>query len=180
MTNANAQTYQSILVGLAVVVLVLVQQLRRQPVKTQGARLMVILGGIGLLELAGYLAGNNGTNPDGTTINNQVGPVGFLSLVISLCLAAVLSWARAGSVHIWETDSGWMRQGTWIAGAWWLLSIGSHFGIEAVGAHIAGKNVNVGGLAGATLVLYLAISLGMQAPLIARRAAREVAAREQR
>jgi hypothetical protein len=93
-------------------------------------------------------------------------------LIVSLALAAVLGTARAYSVRIWQqADGAWWRHGNALTLVLWLLSIGSHFGIDALAVRLAGPDNDVQGLGNATLLLYLAISLGLQNLLVARRVA---------
>jgi hypothetical protein len=97
------------------------------------------------------------------------------TLVVSFAPAAALSTIRALSVRIWRADDGsWWRQGTAVTLVLWLVSIGSHFGIDVLATRLAGPAVDIRGLGNATLLRYLALSLGLQNTLVTRRVANQV------
>jgi hypothetical protein len=147
-------------IALAVVGLLLFRQLTPRRVKTDGGgRMMLILGVIGLVQL-GQFVENNG----------WIGTLGVGLLVISLALAAVLGTARAYSVRVWQdTDGAWWRRGGVLTLLLWLVSIGSHFGIDALAVNLADPGVDMQGLGNASLLLYVAISLGLQNMVVAHR-----------
>ncbi len=153
---------ENVVIGVAVVALVLGRQLAARRVKTDGGgRLMLILGGVGLIQAGQYL--------------NRVGHVsgvGVTVAVISLSIGALLAYARANTVRIWRQEDGWWRKGNGLTLVLWLLSIGSHFGIAALAtAFSPGDGTDIAGLGGATLLLYLGVSLGLQQLVLERRVA---------
>ncbi len=83
----------------------------------------------------------------------------MLSLVVG---GGVLGAIRAYTVKIWTADNMVLRQGTWLTVALWLVSVGLHFvsdwGIDSLKAP--------SGLASATLLLYLAITYGVQTAIV--------------
>lgn len=147
-------------IAVAVVGVLLFRQLTPRRVKTDGGgRLMLVLGVVGLLQL-GQFVQNSG----------WIGTLGVGLLVVSLGLAAVLGTARAYSVRIWQdADGAWWRRGGPVTLVLWLVSIGSHFGIDALAVALAGPGVDMQGLGNATLLLYLAISLGLQNFIVGHR-----------
>ena len=155
----------SALIGVAVVALLLYRQLVARKVKTDGSgRMMLILGVIGIVQLAEFVESSG-----------SIGVFGVGMLVVSFALAAALSTIRALSVRIWRAgDGSWWRRGTTGTLVLWLVSIGSHFGIDVLAAKLAGPAVDIQGLGNATLLLYLALSLGLQNMLVARRVANQV------
>ncbi len=110
-------TIVSVLVGVAVAGLLVVRQLRAQPVNAN-MRLPLILGIIGLIELTNYLN------------KSHVGSIAIIALVGSLILATVLGAARAATVHLWMQDGQPWRKGTWLTGTLWIISLAAHFGLD--------------------------------------------------
>lgn len=157
-----------ILVGVLVLAWVLYRQLTPRRVRSDGSnRTLLILGAIGLLQLVQFFQ----------RTDVRVGPIAIGSLVVSLGVAAVLSTVRAYSMRVWRGEDGWYRRGTPLTLLLWLVSIGAHLGIDALAGHLAGAADDVRGLGNATLVLYLAVSLGLQSMIVARRVARLAPAR---
>ena len=110
-------TIVSILVGVAVAALLVVRQMHAQPVNAN-FRLPLILGIIGLIEVTNYLQKGHG----GTKV--------IAALAGSLVLAAVLGAARAATVHVWMRDGQPWRQGTWLTGVLWVVSLAAHFSLD--------------------------------------------------
>ena len=157
--TVNLQLFTNIVIGIAVVALVLYRQLAVRSVRTDRAgRGMLIFAVIGVAQLGQFVSHGG-----------RIGVVGIAALAISLVLAAGLAAARAATMKLWRTDQGWFRQGTVVTLVLWLISIGSHLGIDALAGHLAGRAEDVAGLGQATLLLYLAVSLGIQSVLLARR-----------
>jgi hypothetical protein len=156
----SSQMVWNVVIGIAVVALLLYRQLQIRPVRTdRGPRLIVILAAIGLFQLVRYTA-------DG----GKVGAIGVACLVVSLLIGAGLAAARAMTVKVWRTGGGWMRQGTALTLVLWLVSIGLHFLIDWLGGEIAPQD-HVSQLGSVTIVLYLAVVLGVQNVLLTRRVA---------
>lgn len=154
---------ENVLIAVLVIGWVLYRQLTPRRVRSDGASpMLLILGVVGLAQLVAFLQ----------RADVHVGPVAITSIVVSLALAAALSALRANTMRVWRTADGWWRRGTPLTLVLWLVSIGSHLGIDAVAAHIAGAGDDVAGLGNATIVLYLAMSLGLQSMIVARRVAR--------
>ena len=150
------------LIALAVVGLLLYRQLTPRLVKTDGGgRLMLILGIVGLVQLTEFVQ-----------TSGWVGGFGIGLLVVSLLLGAGFAVVRAYSVRVWQDVSGaWWRRGNALTLVLWLLSIGSHFGVDALAGWLAGPGYDIQGLGNASLLLYVAISLGLQNLLVAHRVA---------
>lgn len=152
----------NVLIALAVLGLLLYRQLTPRRVKTDGSpRLLLILGAIGLVQLGEFV-----------DKSGWIGVFGAATLLVSFGLAVVLGAFRAASVTIWQdADQTWWRRGGAMTLVLWLVSIGSHFGIDALAVHLAGPSYDMQGLGNATLLLYIALSLGLQNLLVARRVA---------
>jgi hypothetical protein len=84
-------------------------------------------------------------------------------------LAAVFGVLRAATVRIWSQDGQVWIKGNWLTGLLWIVALGAHLGYDALVAHGHGSN---GGVGAATVVLYLAVSLGVQRLVAQFRASR--------
>lgn len=144
-----------IAIGALVVLLVLSRQVQKRPVREdRGPQFMVILGIVGILEIALYL---NGKPINGIAIGVLVG---------SLVVAAVFGVIRAYTIRLWREDGILYRQGNLLTVALWLIAIGVHFGLDLL--------IDRGGAGGAlatnALVLYIAVTFGVQRAVVASRA----------
>lgn len=154
----NSSSLISIVVGVLVVVFVLTRQVQKRPIRgNRGPRLMIILGIIGLYEVYNYLR------------DHTISGIGVGVLLGSLVAAGVFAYIRAFTVRLTNEGGVVYRQGGVLTIALWIVAIGVHFGLDALLDHTGGAG---GGLANATLVLYLAVSLGIQQLITQSRAAR--------
>ena len=151
----TSTTLISILVGVAVAALLVVRQLRSQPLNAS-FRIPLILGVIGLIELVEYLGKHHPSD------------VAYGALAGSLVVAAVFGALRAATVHLWVQDGQPWRKGNWLTGILWVVSFAAHFGIDYL---VDPHNPN-GGLAGSTILLYLAITYTIQRLIMQARAQR--------
>jgi hypothetical protein len=145
-----------IILGLAVLALLIYRQLAARPVNTSALRLIAILVVIGLLQTYQFLS------------KGHDHPLTFAALGGSLVLAAIFGALRAGTVRIWLDDGQAWSQGNWLTAVLWIASLAAHLGYDILFAHGNG----IRGLGVATVVLYLAISLGFQRVLVIQRAHR--------
>ena len=155
VAGVTSTTLVSILVGVAVAALFVVRQLRAQPLNAN-MRLPLILGIIGLIELVEYLGKHHAS---GTAAGALAG---------SLVVAGVFGAIRAGTIHLWVQDGQPWRRGNWLTGILWVVSFGAHFGIDYL---VDPHNPN-GGLAGSTILLYLAVTYTVQRLIMQARAQR--------
>jgi hypothetical protein len=153
--DVTSTTLVSILIGVAVAALLVVRQLRAQPLNAN-FRLPLILGVIGLVELVEYLG------------KHHPGGVAYGALAGSLVVAAVLGALRAATIHLWLQNGQPWRKGNWLTGILWILSLAAHFGIDFL---IDPHNPN-GGLAGSTILIYLAVTYTVQRVIMQARAHR--------
>jgi hypothetical protein len=151
----TSTTLVSILVGVAVAALLVVRQLRAQPLNAT-FRLPLILGIVGLVELVEYLG------------KHHVSGIAIGALAGSLVVAAAFGAVRAATIHLWVQDGQPWRKGNWLTGILWVLSFAAHFGIDFL---IDPHNPN-GGLAGSTILLYLAVTYTVQRLIMQARAQR--------
>ncbi len=143
-----------VVVGVAVLALLIYRQVRKRPVNGRGARLAGILAIIGILELAQYLSKHH---PGGTI---------YVAIAGSLVLAAGFGAMRAFTVKIWIENGQPWTQGHWLTAVLWVVALAAHFGFDALVSH---GNIN-SGIASATAILYLAVSLGIQRVIVSWRA----------
>jgi hypothetical protein len=145
-----------IVLGVAVLALLIYRQLIARPVNASTLRLLVILGVIGVLQTAEFLGQNHSS---ALTYGLVAG---------SLVLAAAFGALRAATVRIWiQGGQAWSR-GNWLTALLWVAAVAAHLGYDALVADGHGSR----GLGSATVVLYLAISLGFQRIIVQQRARR--------
>ena len=144
-----------IIIGVIVLALLIYRQLRSRPVNASGLRLAAIIGVIGLVEAYQFVE------------THHAGAVIYAALLGSLALAAVFGVLRAATVRLWLRDGQPWSQGSWVTASLWVVAVAAHLGYDAL---VAGHGrANVGD---ATIVLYLAVSLGVQRLIVHQRAQR--------
>lgn len=161
MDHVSTQTLLYIIIGVAVAAWLIVRQLRAQPLNST-MRLPLIFGIIGVIELVSYLGKHHAT---GTAVAALVG---------SLVVAAVFGAIRAATVHLWIQDGQPWRKGNWLTGILWIVSLAAHFGID----YLIDPHNPEGGLAGSTILLYLAVTYAVQRFITQARAQKLPAGRD--
>jgi hypothetical protein len=151
-----------LLIGVAVLALLIYNQLRVRQVSGRSTRLAVILAVIGLVQTAQYLE------------HRRIGTGIVLALAGSLVLAAGFGAARAATVKIWLRDGQALSQGNWLTALLWVVALAAHLGYDAVTSGHGNLAASFSGntLGAATTVLYLAVSLGVQRLIVQHRAQR--------
>lgn len=155
----SSQTVLELAIGVAVLGLLIYRQLRARPVRGN-QRIMLILVVIGLIEAVQYMQ------------NLHAGSAAVVALAGSLVLAALFGAVRAAAVRIWTQDGQPWVQGNLLTAALWVLALAAHLGYDFV----IGQHKDIGGLGDATVLLYLAVTLGVQRVIVAQRALRLVPA----
>jgi hypothetical protein len=124
--------------------------------ENSAARLVFVLTAIGLVET--YSAAKGHT----------VGGAAIAWVVGSLVLAGAVGALRAMTVKLWRRDDGaaWQR-GTALTAALWIVAIGAHFAME-IAINDASTIKDFGA---STILLYLAVTLGVQREVVRWRAA---------
>jgi hypothetical protein len=148
-------SFFSYAVGALILILVLLRQVRVRPVpRVFQPRLPVVLGVIGLFEMASYAG------------NHHVSSTAWLWVVGSTLVGALgLGALRGLSMRVW-TGNGWvLRQGNALTMALWLVSLLVHFAGDTAGSH-----AGAAGLQGASFLLYLGVTLCAQYYVVYRRA----------
>ena len=120
-----------------------------RPVNASALRLIAILMIIGLLQTVQFLN------------RNHAHPLTFAAIGGSLVLAAIFGALRASMIGAWLQDGQASSQGNWLTAASRIASLAAHLSYDILFAHGPGAR----GLGTATIVLYLAVSLGFQRAL---------------
>ena len=145
-----------VILGVAALVLLIYRQLSARPVNTPALRLIAVLLVIGLFQTSRFLS------------QDHAHPLTFAALGGSLVLAAIFGALRARTVRVWLDDGQAWSQGNWLTAILWIASLAVHLGYDI----LVGHGNSIRGLGVATIVLYLAISLGFQRILVIQHARR--------
>jgi hypothetical protein len=147
-----------IVLGVVVLALLIYRQVVARPVGARGLQIVGILAIIGVLQTVQYF--DKYHSSDGT----------YAALGGSLVLAAIFGALRSATVRLWIQDGQVWQKGNWLTGALWIVALAAHLGYDALVARGHGHgNPSVGD---ATVVLYLAVSLGIQRLIVQQRANR--------
>ena len=145
-----------IVLGVVVLGLLIYRQLRSRPVNASGLRLVAILAVIGAVQAYEFLD------------KHHSGAVTYAALGGSLVLAAVFGALRAATVRVWLQGGQPWTKGNWLTAVLWIIALAAHLGYDALVTPGRGSS----GLGAATVVLYLAVSLGIQRVITQQRANR--------
>jgi hypothetical protein len=151
------QVLAELLIGVLVVGLLIYRQLVARRVSASGVRIALILAVLGVLETVQYLQKQH-----------HVGGIAVAALGGSLVLAIAFGVARAVTVRIWQKDGTTWSQGSWITALLWIAALAAHLGYD----YLLDKHHGTAGLGAATILLYLAITLGTQRLVLLQRASR--------
>ena len=148
-------SFFSYALGAIVLIAVLLRQVRVVPVpRVYHPRLPIILGIIGLLELTSYAGGHH------------VSSTAWAWVLGTMLVGAVgLGALRGVSMRVWATNGWVVRQGNAVTMALWLVSVLVHFVGDTGSTQSGGAD-----LLGASFLLYLGVTLGVQYYLVYRRA----------
>jgi hypothetical protein len=140
---------------VVIAALILYRQRRVRPVpRTLHLRLPIVLGVLGVIEVLDYTDGHH------------VPASGFWLVVGATVIGAgVLGFVRALTVKIWESNNWVVRQGTWLTMILWVLSLALHLTSGIGAAHVNAVNFEA-----SSFLLYLALTLGVQAYVVHMRA----------
>ncbi len=113
----SSQTVLDLLIGIAVLGLLVVRQLRTRPVQGN-QRIMLILLVVGAILAVQYLQ------------KTHAGSVAIVALAGSLVLAAVFGALRAATVRVWIQDGqAWMK-GNYVTAGLWVMAPGRAPGLR--------------------------------------------------
>jgi hypothetical protein len=146
----------SYVVGVLLLTLILLRQIRVVPVRRAYApRLPLVLGVIGLFTMSSYAG------------NHHVTSSAWSWVIGTLVVGAIgLGALRGLSMRVWDTNGWVVRQGNVVTMALWLISLLVHFAVDA-GDH---ARTGAAGLVGASFLLYLGLTLAVQQYVVFRRA----------
>jgi hypothetical protein len=143
MTSAD-----NVIVAVLVLGFILWRQLRPRAVREDSPfRLMLVLGVVGVADVAGFADGHHVTGAAWTL------------LAASLMVGAVLGVMRGASVRIWRRDGVLVRQGGAVTVALWVAGLGVHVLVDVV---INGVDRSAAGIGTDAILLYLAVALAAQ------------------
>jgi NAD/NADP transhydrogenase beta subunit len=145
-----------VVIGVLVVGLLVARQMRTRPVREESSlRLTAILGILGILEVVSAAKGHS---VPATTI---------AWVVAALAIGGALGVVRAFTVTISRRDDGVaMRTGTVLTAILWIVALGAHLAMEAA----IDSSTTIGGFGASTLLLYVAVSYGVQWEVVRWRA----------
>jgi hypothetical protein len=145
----------SIAFDILVVLFILQRQRRVRPVRrVLRLTLPIFVGVIGVFQLLSY------------TDSHHVSGTSWLWLLGSLVVGAgVLGALRALSTRLWVSNDWVVRQGTEVTMALWVLSLALHLAVNAAAPHHGSSSLET-----SSFLLYIAVTLGVQAALVHRRA----------
>lgn len=148
----NVQSLSGITVAVIALLIIIPRQLREKPVREErGMRGVLILAAIGIYEMALYVGKSW----------SHISTYALVFLLIGFVSACFFGWLRARGTHVWRDKGQLMVQGNWLTILWWVVALGIHLGID----YFASSVLKISGsdaLATSSIVLYVALSLGVQ------------------
>ena len=144
-----------VIVGIAVLGWILVNQLRVRQFSARRLRVAGILGVVGVVEVVS------------TAGAHAVSMVGWTLVITGLVVGAALGLLRAATVTLWVRDGAVYTQGHAMTAALWIVGIGVHIGLDVLARVIA---PSVDGVDASSVLLFLAVSLGVQGLVTLQRA----------
>lgn len=147
-----------IVLGVVVLALLIYRQVIARPVRARGLQIVAILAVIGVLQTVQYF--DKYHSSDGT----------YAALGGSLVLAAIFGALRSATIRLWVQDGQVWQKGNWLTAGLWVVALGAHLGYDALVAR--GHGHGAPSVGDATVVLYLAVSLGIQRLITQQRADR--------
>ena len=146
----------NVVIALAVLALILSRQLRRRTVReSQPYRITLILAVIGLVEVAQFRG------------QHDVTAAAWGLLAASLVVGAGFGALRGRTVHVWREDGTLYRQGNVATLVLWIVGLALHFSVDLL---IAQVDADAKGLGSVAVLLYLAVTLGVQQLVVLERA----------
>lgn len=156
MTTSSLITIVEI---VAVVAFVLYRQLRTRPVGAIINTLVLVLGGLGIYDLVAVVS--NGV---------RVSVLQVLVTLIGLAVTLAMAWPRARSMRVWQdADGTWMRRGTALTLAWWIVSFALRFGVTVAARLLVPGVADSSALTMPLILVAVAASLALQNHLVAQR-----------
>ncbi|WP_369047006.1 hypothetical protein [Sinomonas sp. P10A9] len=157
MTSTLTLSLATAVLAAAVLAWAVVRQFQTRPVEQFKARLFLILGAIGVWQVA-RLADAGGMQA-----------ADAVELTASLLLAAVFGWLRGWAATVWAHNGAAYRRGGWPVIGLWAAGLAIHVIVDVLAA-VADGHHGLGPVGSASIMLYLAATLGLQSWIIQRRA----------
>jgi hypothetical protein len=130
-----------LLIAAAVLILILVRQLRTQPIRGR-SRLALILAVVGVVQTVQFVGKHS----------LDLSDLSFL--VVSLLIGLALAVVRGYTVKIWRGEDGTLlRRGTWLTAVLWLAAVAQHLLIDQFVSPGFGQ---------ASLLVYFGLMIGAQ------------------
>ena len=146
----------NVLIALAVLALILSRQLRKRTVReAQPYRIVLILGVIGAIETTQFHR------------DHAISVGAWALLGLSLVIGAAFGAWRGVTVHVWRENGVLLRQGNAVTVVLWIVGLALHLGVDLA---IKQVDASADGLGNSAVLLYLAITLGVQQLLVLERA----------
>jgi hypothetical protein len=162
----------SIVIDVVVLALLLARQVTTRPL-SGGYRLPLILIVVGLFEFAAFLVG--GGQQLAQVLKGQRsfpaihdGSTVVVALAGSLVIAGLSAAVRAPTFRLWWQNDQYWRKGTAVTLVLWIVSLAAHLVYDDLISHSS----SLRGLGNATVLLYFAVSLGIQRMFLTARASR--------
>jgi len=152
----TVNTLTSVAIGVLVLGIILFRQVQKRSVREDSRPiLLLVLLVIGIVELVQFVQGH------------PVNATGITMLLASLVAAGAFGAIRAYTVRLWRENGTLYRQGNLMTVLLWLVAIGVHFGADVLIDHSGSAK----GLSSVSLMLYIAVSFGVQRFVVQGRAA---------
>jgi hypothetical protein len=130
----------NMLIAAAVLILILVRQLRTQPLRGR-SRLALILAVVGVVQTSEFIGEHS----------LDLSDVSWLAL--SLAIGVALAVVRSYTVKIWVADGVLLRRGTWVTALLWIVAVAQHLLIDQFVSP---------GFGDASLLVYFGLMIGAQ------------------
>ncbi|HEY2192345.1 MAG TPA: hypothetical protein VGH76_08590 [Actinomycetospora sp.] len=144
-----------VIIGVAVLGWVVWNQLRVRQFSPRRLRVAAVLGIVGLVEVLSAA----GPHPESV--------LGVTLLVTGLVIGAALGLLRAATVQLWVCDGVLYTQGHAMTATLWAVGIGIHVGLDLLARVVAPSAAS---LNSSSMLLFVAVSLGVQGLVTLRRA----------
>lgn len=156
-------SFANVVLAVAAIAWAVTRQFMTAPVGAFRLRLFVVLGAVGLWQIARLVDAGGLSMADG------------LALVASLAGAAGFGWLRGRAARVWVRDGAAYRRGGWPVVALWAAGLAVHVGIDALASAADGAH-GLSPMGSASIMVYLAVTLGVQALVVSQRAQAALAA----
>lgn len=149
-------SFANVVLAVAAIAWAAGRQFMTAPVGAFRLRLFVVLGAVGLWQTARLVDAGRLSAADG------------VALAVSLASAAGFGWLRGRSARVWAHDGVAYRRGGWPVIVLWAAGLAVHVGTDLLAAAADGVH-GLSPMGSASIMAYLAVTLGVQALVISQR-----------